>query len=169
MRFLMEMLARLPFWQRHRLEIESKLWREGVGELRKRAGGVRESGAFLLGRIRGKRGYIEQFIFYDDLDPNCLRRGYIQFNGGKLGQLWQICRGSNLDVVADVHVHPGGYGQSDVDRANPMIPAPGHLALIIPYFARQNVLPGGIGIYEYRGGTDWLDLSRRGTRIMKVR
>jgi hypothetical protein len=83
--------------------------------------------------------------------------------------LWDICRQTGLKVVADVHVHPFGYGQSDIDQANPLIPHAGHLALILPDFAQGNILPGGIGIYEYRGGADWLDLSARGMGIMRVR
>jgi hypothetical protein len=51
-------------------------------------------------------------------------------------------------VVADVHTHPGGYGQSGVDQANPMIPETGHLALIVPNFADRAYGPGQIGVYE---------------------
>ena len=56
-----------------------------------------------------------------------------------------------LEVVADVHTHPGGVGQSQTDRDNPMIPEVGHVALIVPNFADRADFPGDIGIYEYRG------------------
>jgi hypothetical protein len=74
-----------------------------------------------------------------------------------------------LTVVADVHVHPGGCGQSSTDRHNPMIPEPGHLALILPDFAARARLPGGIGIYEYLGSRRWLNHSSEGTRFFRVK
>lgn len=168
MEFLTRMLSWLLRKPRHRLEVRHKVWAQGIAELRARAGGVRESGAFLLGRHKGGCAHIERFVYYDDLDPHCLRNGAINFNGACLGDLWAICRTNRLEVVADVHLHPGGYGQSSIDQANPMIPSSGHLALIIPDFAMRGTEPGHIGIYEYKGGTAWLDHSRRGQNIMKV-
>ena len=51
--------------------------------------------------------------------------------------LWDICKRRGLTVVADVHVHPGGAGQSDSDRDHPMISRAGHIALILPDFAAR--------------------------------
>jgi proteasome lid subunit RPN8/RPN11 len=83
--------------------------------------------------------------------------------------VWKECRRRGVQVVGDVHTHPGGFGQSEVDRANPMIPERGHLALIIPNFAREFCLPGDIGIYEFRGRDGWLDHSARGAEFFAVR
>ena len=47
--------------------------------------------------------------------------------------------GRGLTVVADVHVHPGDSGQSNSDRAYPMISQAGHIALILPRFARKPI------------------------------
>ena len=111
---------------------------------------------------------IEEFVYYDDIDPTCFRHGFVEFNGAKLGMVWQKCRDSKMAVVADVHVHPGPFGQSPSDRDNPMIPQAGHLAIIIPDFAVRSRLPGGIGVYEYLGARQWRDYSSNGKRIFHV-
>ena len=136
----------------------ARVWREGVAELRRRAGGRRESGAFLLGS-NGNAREIKEFIFYDDIDPNALQTGIVIIDGRRLGDLWTRCRNSGCAVVADVHVHPGGFGQSNSDRANPMIAEVGHVAMILPHFAERDTGPGGIGVYEYLGSRRWRDRS----------
>jgi len=129
------------------------LWLDTLALLRERGRGDRESGGFLLGRrIDGVR-VIEFFLPYDDVDPSALR-GIILFDGSK---------------IADVHTHPGGFGQSQTDRDNPMIPEIGHVALIVPNFADGAYLPGDIGIYEYRGRRQWVDRSGDGGRYFAVR
>ena len=115
----------------------------------------RESGAFLLGLRDGDRARITDFILYDDLDPHCLDSGIVRFDGRYFDDLWEICRQRSLVVVADVHVHPAGAGQSDSDRAHPMISRAGHIAVIVPEFARKPVRRHDLGIYEYRGGKQW--------------
>jgi len=149
--------------------VDKQDWLAGVDILRRRAAGIRESGAFLLGRQDSETASIEKFVFYDDLDPGCLLYGAIQFDGRKLGLLWNICRELGLKVVADIHVHPGGFMQSSIDRENPMIPNTGHLALILPDYALKGVFPGEIGIYEYCGRKIWRDHSARGKAMMRVK
>ena len=135
-----------------------KVWRGGVAELRRRADGRRESGAFLLGSS-GKARQIEEFVFYDDIDPNALRTGIVIIDGLRLGDLWTYCRRVGRSVVADIHVHPGGFRQSPSDRDNPVIPEVGHVAMILPNFAAQETGPKGIGVYEYLGSRRWRDRS----------
>ena len=142
-----------------KLVCPNKTWQRGVTELRRRAGGYRESGAFLLGTQTGKTRRIKSFLFYDDVDPTCFKNGIVEFDGGRLGEVWQKCRTEGLTVVADIHVHPGGYGQSSSDQHNPIIPEAGHLALILPNFAARKIMPGSIGVYEYLGGRKWKDHS----------
>ena len=144
-----------------------RLWAEIVAELRERGRGNRESGGFLLGRREGDTRTIEGFLAYDAVDPAALR-GHIEFDGSRMDLVWSECRRRGLQVVADVHTHPGGAGQSDVDRANPMISERGHLALIVPNFAGKLYLPGKVGIYEFRGREGWIDHSRQGRRFFAV-
>jgi hypothetical protein len=153
---------------RHRIGVSRDLWREGTSELKRRGGGRRESGAFLLGKeILGRRG-ISKFVFYDDLDPTCLDNGIVCFRGSAYGRLWDICAAADLGVMADAHTHPGSPLQSDLDRKHPMITLPGHIALIIPFFAHKEVDPRSLGIYEYVAEHRWLDRTGQGTRFFYV-
>lgn len=165
---LLPTLLRTVLGRPPRLVCDSRLWNRGIDELSRRACGKRESGAFLLGSAKGRTRRIEQFLFYDDVDPNCFGHGIVEFDGSRFGIVWQKCRDAEMTVVADVHVHPGHYGQSSTDRHNPMIPEAGHLALIIPHFAAHNRLPGKIGIYEYLGTRQWRDHSTKGSQVLRV-
>lgn len=166
-------LSKLFGWLRAlepRLICDSAVWAAGVRELERRTlNGRRESGAFLLGRDNGGRKQIVEFVYYDDIDPNSLDTGIVRFAGNKLPKLWEHCRKRGYGVVADVHVHPGGYGQSASDQADPVMPRAGHLAIIIPHFARHETQPGGIGIYEYLGNGNWQDHSPKGPSFFRLR
>jgi len=168
MAFLLRTLLRVALGKQPRLLCDSRTWNDGVDELMQRTGRTRESGAFLLGSIEGRIRRIQQFLYYDDIDPTCFQHGIVEFDGGRFGLVWEKCRELNLVVVADVHVHPRGYGQSSSDRQNPMIAESGHLAIILPHFAAQAHMPGGIGIYEYLGSRQWLDHSLLGDRVFHV-
>ena len=148
------MLAKL-IAPNHEISFPLLLWGRLTRTLRRRSAGVRESGAFLLGVRRGKTRRILRFVSYDDLDPDCLNRGYIKFNGRTLPKLWTICRKHGLEVLADVHVHPGESSQSGVDRDNPMISIPGHVALILPRYATGRIRRSEIGMYVYLGEKRW--------------
>ena len=153
---------------KHRLSCRRTLWQRLASKLRERGGGYRESGAFLLGRRVGDERIVEDFILYDDVDPTALQ-GIIVFDAARIDQVWARCAEQGLEVVADVHTHPGGFGQSDIDQAHPMIPQKGHLALIIPHFAQRDFEPPQVGIYEYRGREDWINHSARGRRFFRIR
>ena len=169
MAFLISTLARAAFGWPPRLVCGADVWRDGVGELRQRTnGGTRESGAFLLGDKGPRTRRIREFLFYNDVDPDCLRNGIVEFDGRKLGTVWERCRRVQLNVVADVHVHPGGYWQSSSDQQNPIMAEVGHLALILPDFACRPIRPGAIGMYEYLGGRRWADHSRKGGAFFHV-
>ncbi|WLB09527.1 hypothetical protein QIH87_47680 [Bradyrhizobium elkanii] len=107
----------------------------------------------------------EAFLPYDDVDPHALR-GTILFDGSNMDVVWDLCCRNELEVV---HTHPGGVGQSQTDRDNPMIPEVGHVALIVPNFADHAYFPGDIGICEYRGRQQWTDRSDDAGRCFAVR
>jgi len=133
-------------------------WWRLVRELRRRGGGFRESGAFLLGTADAAGGRVRDFVFYDDIDPQALSRGYVQLSGGALNKVWDRCAATGIEVLADVHTHPGSSGQSPSDREHPMISIRGHTALIIPNFARATFDLGGVGVYRHLGGRRWIVL-----------
>lgn len=144
---------------KHRLSCSTKLWNEGLVELRRRTEGHHESGAFLLGKEDGSRRRITRFAYYDDFDPHSLDTGIVVFDGSGYGPLWELCRETGLTVVADVHVHPGAARQSHSDRTNPMIATKGHIALIVPDFAERIFQPADLGVYEYKGAHSWNDFT----------
>lgn len=148
---------------RTRIEVEASLWGHLHEELARRGGQLRESGAFLLGSRKGRsKCRILEPVFYDDLDPGSCRYGHIQLAGSRYGHLWEVCRTKQLEVVADVHTHPGRAFQSEIDQENPMIPSPGHIALIFPWFATRPELIAAVGIYRYLGAGAWRALSKPG-------
>jgi hypothetical protein len=102
---------------------------------------------------------IEEFVFYDDIDPNALKTGIVKIDGRRLGALWAHCRNTGRTVVADVHVHPGGFQQSESDSANPIMAEVSHIAIILPHFAERLTGPGDIGVYKYLGSRQWWDHS----------
>lgn len=149
-----------------RLRIGPSLWEELLQGLRARGGGVRESGAFLLGTGEAAERSVTRFVLYDDLDPDCLNEGYVRFDGRYYGQLWEFCGRDAVSVVADVHTHPYGPGQSHSDKTHPMVCIPGHIALIVPNYAQGPVSATDIGVYVYRGRHRWR--AYRGRRAAKV-
>jgi proteasome lid subunit RPN8/RPN11 len=150
---------------RHELSCPWRVWCRLLQDLHDRGGGVRESGAFLLGHVdkRGRRRIVD-YLLYDDLDPHALDTGIVHLDGSHFGKLWDLCARRNLMVVADVHTHPGGSGQSDSDRAHPIIARAGHIALILPNRAAAPVNLSAVGIYRYDGGGRWQTIPARQRR-----
>lgn len=166
------LLSRLFGWllgRSPRISCDAAVWAAGVRELERRTrNGQRESGAFLLGPEKGGHRRIVEFVFYDDIDPHALDTGIVHFHGNRLPKLWEYCRSRGYGVIADVHVHPGGYGQSASDQADPVIPKGGHIAFIIPHFARKETRPDGIGMYEYLGNGAWADHTLEGSSFFRL-
>ena len=148
--------TRRLFAPRHELSCSWFLWRRLLSRLRERGcNRSQESGAFLLGCHRNGQARIVDFILYDDLDPNCLETGIVRFNGCYFSDLWALCNTRCLSVIADIHVHPGGAGQSKSDRSHPMISRAGHIALILPHFAAGSIPRSDIGMHRYQGSKEW--------------
>lgn len=137
------------------LRIPWFVWWRLIRELKRRGGGRRESGAFLLGRNGVPK--VTHFICYDDLDPTALDTGIIVFHGEGFVPLWEFCRVRKMRVLADVHTHGSEWtGQSDSDRTHPMIAQSGHVALIVPHLAQRRFQSlAGVGIHEYSGDHRW--------------
>jgi hypothetical protein len=165
MNFSIAAIMRRLWAPRHELSCSPGLWGQLLAQLRARGAGRTESGAFLLGkRDKQGRARIVDFVLYDDLDPNSLSTGIVRFDGRYFSELWAICEASGLTVVADVHTHPKGAGQSASDQAHPMIARSGHLALIVPNFARAPVSRTDVGIYRYGGAGRWETILARDRR-----
>jgi len=160
MNFSIVRIIRRAVAPRHKISCSRRLWKDLLSELRARGRDRRESGAFLLGQRVKDVARITDFIPYDELDPASLDTGIVRFDGRYFGQLWDLCTKKQLTVVADVHTHPGGSAQSDSDVAHPMIACAGHLALIIPQFAKAPVRLEQVGMYRYLGARRWNTIPR---------
>jgi hypothetical protein len=140
-----------------KLIISASLWQDVIRELRIRGQGWHESGAFLLGNKNGEDRIVTSVAYYDNIDPKALETGICIVRGVGFSKLWQICRESRVDVLADVHTHGDRHPrQSWTDKENPMISEEGHVAIILPDFARF----WGTGLsraaaYEYVGNYTW--------------
>jgi hypothetical protein len=137
------------------LQISRVLWKKLILDLRKRGQNKRESGAFLM--VKSGENKIVDYLCYDDLDPGCLNTGMIVFNGIGYRELWDYCLTHGFVVAADIHTHPGQKTrQSGLDKAHPMILQKGHVALIVPRYARRNARSfKEVGAYEYLGDYQW--------------
>jgi hypothetical protein len=146
------------------IRMSRRRWRSLQRQLRIRGRGIRESGAFLLGAVttsaKPERGrQVQRIVYYDDLDANCLTGG-ISLAGSAFDKLWRICNQLGLSVIADIHTHPtANVEQSYVDASNPMIGIVGHVALIVPSYAENQVSSSSVGAYIYKGNHEWTEWS----------
>jgi proteasome lid subunit RPN8/RPN11 len=151
------------------IKIPVWLWAGVIFDLRRRGRGVRESGAFLLGREDSDPARVTSYICYDDVDPEAYQAGVIAFHASGCAALWRLCKEKQLDLLIDVHTHPGpDVRQSSIDERHPMMPITGHTAMIVPNFAKTGWWSlNAIGVYEYLGGLKWRThtASARGRRV----
>jgi proteasome lid subunit RPN8/RPN11 len=140
-------VIRIPIW----------LWVKLIVDLRRKGTGGRESGAFLLGREAKVPARVTTYLCYDDIDPRAYQGGAIAFHARGYAALWKYCKEKRLEVVADVHTHPGpDVGQSLIDQRHPMVPVVGHTAMIVPSFAKTGWWSlRAVGVYEYLGSFKW--------------
>ena len=137
------------------LEFGPGVWTGLIADLRRRGQGRRESGAFLLGCETEVVKFVETWLPYDELDPASLNYDYIRLETSAFPKLWAHCEARGVQVVADVHTHPGMPEQSESDQAYPMVSISGHVALIVPWFARAGVTPADLSFNVYLGGGEW--------------
>lgn len=139
--------------------VPRSIWLRGLAELRRRGAERHEAGAFLLGKSEKGRSVVSHWIFYDDLDPDAYSSGVCVLYADSFDRLWSECRKSGMAVIADLHTHPGSAEQSHSDRTNPMVSTAGHVALIVPDFARGPHWRHRLGVYRYEGDHQWTNLS----------
>ena len=138
-----------------RLSFKKQQWDDLIADLRARGQGRRESGAFLLGRVRPGVKEVVMWLPYDEMDPSSLNYDYVRIRTLSFSKLWNSCEANRLVVVGDIHTHPLGPRQSPSDKANPMVSVAGHIALIAPRFAIGNVAPIDVSVNVYLGAGKW--------------
>jgi proteasome lid subunit RPN8/RPN11 len=143
------------------------LWDRLVVELRARTEGEsHESGAFLLGHLTEHGRRVTDVLYFDDLHPEVHARGVVELPAAAFRALWAIVRDRGVQVVADVHVHPQSADQSWTDRQNPLIATRGHVAVILPNFARPPIRCSSVGVYIYEGDHRWRSVGGRDNRFL---
>lgn len=155
--------------RRSRVRLTPRQWDDLIAELGRRAGGVREAGAFLLASTIGRSTSVARVVYFDDVDPACLTGG-ISMKSSAFSALWDICFTEELRVIADVHTHPDDYvDQSDIDKANPMIAAAGHVAVIVPDLAGHTIAAEECGVHIYSGAHRWEPhIGRSAARLLYI-
>ena len=120
-------------------------------------------------RDGSRRPQVVAVAYYDDLDPGCLTGG-ITFTADGYTALAALCRRDGLQVVADIHTHPGrNVRQSPTDAAHPMTALPGHIALIAPHYARGATSPADLGVHVLQTGGQWQSAyGRDAARIVQL-
>lgn len=138
------------------LEMPRTLYDMLITDLARSGRGIKEAGAFLLGRAdeRGRR--VSSYLMYDVVaTESSVKHAYVAFTAEEMARAWEHCYANDLHVVADVHTHPMGPGQSVTDRAHPIVSVAGHVALIVPYFAMRKPQPVDLGVHVFEGAGRW--------------
>lgn len=149
------------------LRVPRALWDRLADELHTRTEGERhESGAFLLGHLTEFGRQVTEVLYFDDLHPKVHARGVVELPAAAFRVLWAIVRERGLQVVADVHVHPCSARQSPIDERNPLIATHGHVAIILPNFARPRIRRWSVGVYVYQGDHHWQPVGGCGNRFL---
>ena len=141
------------------LEIPVGLYTHLVQDLAVSGRGVKEAGAFLLGTTAGAARKVKSYLMYDVIAPKSSNEhDYVVLTGEEMAAAWDHCYRVGLEVVADVHTHPMGPGQSVSDRAHPMVSVAGHVALIVPWFAMREPMPIDLGVHVFHGSSRWTSM-----------
>ncbi|WPH19865.1 hypothetical protein [Variovorax paradoxus] len=143
------------------LEIHRRLYDSLIADLARSGRGVKESGAFLLGALDGQRRCVSSYLMYDKVAPlSSSQHAYVAFTAQEMARAWEHCYAVGLQVVADVHTHPFGPAQSVSDRAHPIVSVAGHVALIVPNFAKGDPQPRDLGVHLFGGCGRWDSMFR---------
>jgi proteasome lid subunit RPN8/RPN11 len=141
------------------MSISMILWYKLIKGLRNRGKGIRESGAFLVGKP--ELNIVTDVVFYDEFDKTVSQSGIIEFKGAKT--FYEYLEKEGLDVKADIHTHPtSNTNQSQSDKTHPMIRLKGHIAIIAPNYAKNYfLLPKHCSVYRYLGDYKWMRFERK--------
>lgn len=142
------------------VEFAPGVWTALMEDMRERGQGRRESGAFLLAGAAAEKHVITSWLPYDELAPESLAYAYVRLEPEAFTRLWAYCADKQVKVVADIHTHPKGPGQSPSDKKHPMVAFAGHVALIAPWFAQRSPTPHDVSLNVYQGGGKWLNYFR---------
>lgn len=149
-----------------RIRMTKRAWRRMTTELHRRGSDRKESGAFLLGSATSSRRRVTAVVYFDDLDANCLVGG-ISFSRSGFDKLWEICERKGLRVIGDVHTHPGDHVQQSLtDEQHPMIAVRGHVAIVLPHYAKDQPSVDDGSVNVFAGAHTWAHFYGTETRAV---
>lgn len=138
------------------IKISSSLWQKTQKGLATRGAGERESACLWVGQ-RGKEIWlVKGIIFLDDIPGTISNRRYHHTPKEVVNKIYQVLRNEGLQIIADVHTHPGGNVEmSNLDKNHPIEYRIGLLSIILPNFGFAPVTLRNTGFHEYLGNDKW--------------
>lgn len=142
-----------------RVVLTQALWQATVKGLGARSEGRHETACVWTGHRLPEAWSIEAIMFLDDLPGTTGLPRQHRTPRSALDVLFAELRKRELQIIADVHTHPGSWvGLSPVDQSHPIEYRLGLLAVVIPHYARVPVSLADAGIHEYLGAHRWHQL-----------
>lgn len=142
-----------------RIELPAHLWEETMGGLAARSQGVREAACIWAGTRASDTCRASEVLFLDDLPGAIGHARSHRTPRQALEALFSHLRLKGLQIIADIHTHPGSWvGLSSEDRKHPIEFRVGLVAIIIPHFAQMAVKLTEAGVHEYLGQQRWRQL-----------
>ena len=140
----------------HIVRIKSDLWKLTWEGLSKRSDGRIESLCIWAGQRSPDVSVVTEVIFLDGIEGV---EGFALFHRitrEATAQIFAILKDKGLQIVADVHTHPGDWvGLSDTDREHPLEYRVGFISIVLPYFGRTDPMQEDIGMHRYEGNHQW--------------
>lgn len=144
------------------LKVPRSLWDDLTRHLNTASAGRQESGAFLLGSVDDAGGReAASFVPYDALEAATLHAQAVRVRTVAFSRLYDLCEQRKQQVIADIHAHPRSARPSFIDRANPMMAVPGHIALIVANYAYLPVRLDEMTFNVYEGPGQWFTAAGR--------
>lgn len=139
--------------------ITKNLWDATIEGLAKRSSGRKESACIWAGE-RKAQWTVKDLIFLDDLPGTQGYRKYHKTPREAVNVLFKMLRDKGLQIIADIHTHPGYWVDlSLIDRESPIEYRVGLLAVVFPNFARLPMDIEKVGFHEYLGKSQWRRLT----------
>jgi proteasome lid subunit RPN8/RPN11 len=73
---------------------------------------------------------------------------------------------NRLELIAQVHSHPGRAYHSDTDDRFPIATTIGAFSIVVPNFARDPIAIGNCAVYRLEKSSLWTEMSRQSVEVM---
>lgn len=87
--------------------------------------------------------------------------GRVHLSSAQLSKLHAKLRELDQILLVELHTHPGGSGQNEVDAAHPAAIYPGFVTVVVPDFCKSGIGELSAHFYQYQNNKCWNALSRQ--------